>query len=337
MAGANPPDTSPGWAADPADPRGSEAFSLLGNETRLAILLALWEAYDPFAEGTWDPTKGNAVPFSELRERVGMRDSGQFNYHLGKLEGLFVEQTEDGYHLLPAGNEVVRSIVSIAGFEDISLEPTEIGIYCRLCDAPTAITYQNQRLYHVCMECDGDISLGDKHPSGVLGGWVGLNPAALSQREPQAVYSATMTEVYHTFAMRSAGICPWCSGKVESKLHVCDSHDPDTQGPCPTCGRTSEWTTRFVCSVCKHPSQISVSDLSLHHPAVVSFYWGHGIKLGYNDRDTVNLISNLGDVADEELISRDPPRVRVTFVREGDEIQLTYDGELKVVALAEPD
>ena len=34
--------------------------------------------------------------FSELREAVGMRDSGQFNYHLDKLLGTFVRVTEEG-------------------------------------------------------------------------------------------------------------------------------------------------------------------------------------------------------------------------------------------------
>ena len=58
---------------DPAD-----AFALIGNETRLAILEALWAADE------------RPVSFSELRRAVGMRDSAQFNYHLQKLTGHFV-------------------------------------------------------------------------------------------------------------------------------------------------------------------------------------------------------------------------------------------------------
>lgn len=59
-------------AAGTAGPRAIEAFSVLGNETRLSVLLTLWDAYEP-----WD--EEGAVPFSELRERLGRPDSGRFN------------------------------------------------------------------------------------------------------------------------------------------------------------------------------------------------------------------------------------------------------------------
>jgi DNA-binding transcriptional ArsR family regulator len=49
----------------------AEAFAVVGNETRLAILEALWRSPE------------RPVTFSDLRRRVGMRDSAQFNYHLG--------------------------------------------------------------------------------------------------------------------------------------------------------------------------------------------------------------------------------------------------------------
>ncbi|MFT4885030.1 MAG: hypothetical protein ACI8U4_002549, partial [Natronomonas sp.] len=58
-------------AAGAAGPEALDDFALLANETRLGILLALWEAYDPLAED-------NAVSFTELRDRVGLRQGGQF-------------------------------------------------------------------------------------------------------------------------------------------------------------------------------------------------------------------------------------------------------------------
>ena len=48
-----------------------EAFAALTDETRLEILQELWES------------DIQTVPFSELRRAVGIRDPGQFNYHLG--------------------------------------------------------------------------------------------------------------------------------------------------------------------------------------------------------------------------------------------------------------
>ncbi|MEF8884798.1 MAG: helix-turn-helix domain-containing protein, partial [Haloarculaceae archaeon] len=68
-----------------------EAFAALADDTRVDILRALWSDEDQRAT------------FSELREAVGMRDSGQFNYHLDKLVGRFVRKTDDGYELTLAG------------------------------------------------------------------------------------------------------------------------------------------------------------------------------------------------------------------------------------------
>jgi DNA-binding transcriptional ArsR family regulator len=97
-------------AAGAAGPAATEAFKLLGDETRLAILLALWEAHEPFADG-------DAVGFSTLRDRVGTADSGRFNYHLDRLTDHFVRRTDDGYELREAGLTVGRSVIAVAGFE----------------------------------------------------------------------------------------------------------------------------------------------------------------------------------------------------------------------------
>ncbi len=71
-------------------------FDLLSDETRLAIVRAL-------AESRCDDPGRPALTFSELRERVGARDAGRFNYHLGKLRGVLVEKTDAGYRLTPRG------------------------------------------------------------------------------------------------------------------------------------------------------------------------------------------------------------------------------------------
>lgn len=67
-----------------------EAFSLLANEDRLAILDALVRAH----------RRGETpLSFSALRERVGIGDSGRFAYHLRELTGHFVARSSDGYSL----------------------------------------------------------------------------------------------------------------------------------------------------------------------------------------------------------------------------------------------
>lgn len=132
MSETNSAELSLEAAAGAAGPHTTEAFAHLANETRLAILLALWEMYDPHA-------KENAVPFSELYDRVDYGHSGNFSYHLEQLEGQFVRKRADGYELRKPGLKVVRSVIAGAGVEDATLERTPIDQACHHCGARTAV------------------------------------------------------------------------------------------------------------------------------------------------------------------------------------------------------
>lgn len=90
-----------------ADPDGddaardaADALSALASEHRIAILRELAAADEPLS-------------FSTLRERVGMRDTGRFNYHLGELRGRFVNERDGGYVLGHAGERVVLAAADL--------------------------------------------------------------------------------------------------------------------------------------------------------------------------------------------------------------------------------
>jgi len=104
-------------ATRPHDSAVTDAFALLGDGTRLAILLAIWEAHDPADED-------NSLSFSEIFERVDYDDPGNLRYHLGKLEGQFIERTSehDGYALRVPAQKLVRDIVAGVGAHDEWLE-----------------------------------------------------------------------------------------------------------------------------------------------------------------------------------------------------------------------
>lgn len=74
----------------------TDALTVLGDETRIAIVRALAAAEGP-------------LPFSELRRRVGVDDPGRFNYHLSKLREYFVREADGGYTLREAGSRVVAA------------------------------------------------------------------------------------------------------------------------------------------------------------------------------------------------------------------------------------
>jgi DNA-binding transcriptional ArsR family regulator len=97
------------------------AFAAVADELRVGILRELWHADEPLS-------------FSELRERVGVRDSGRFNYHLGELRGRFVEKTGDGYDLRFAGRKLVGGLHSGAYTEEAEpVGPQPVDGSCVAC------------------------------------------------------------------------------------------------------------------------------------------------------------------------------------------------------------
>ena len=312
--------------------RATETFALLGNETRLAILIALWEAYEPFDGDRWDPMETKAVPFEKLQDRIGVVDSDQLAYHLAKLEGTFVEATPAGYQLLTIGHNIVRTIISNVGYRKPNLEPTEIDLSCQFCGSRTAITYQNHRLYVVCTSCEGAFNLGDHHPSGLL--WGGLmNPTGLQSRTPEEIHAAITSEVHNNFATRTGLVCPECIGELDLRVHICEDHEPRHEAPCPACDRQWGTVARFACKTCKQASTWPVALISFTHPLVEAFAWRHGFELGYGLRDmeTSQWVADQHEAAKEELVETDPVQVRITHRNDGEMIQLTFDEELNVI------
>jgi DNA-binding transcriptional ArsR family regulator len=301
-----------------------EAFELLGNEMRLAILLALWDALEPFA-------KSNGVSFSELRERVGTPDSGQFNYHLNKLEGHFIKSTDEGYKLHPAGERVTRVVLGGSGLENPALEPTEIGMPCPRCDASTVITYRDGRLFQLCTECGGNFGETDELPPGTLYTWR-LEPAALANRTPEEVYAAASIGMLHRAVALIDGVCPECSGAIDTELKVCDEHDPGANDVCSNCGRQDEVLVLYQCTVCKFSGGAAPSDLVSQHPAVIAFYYEHGVDLQYDlNFQKVRRVLNLGEAHEQTIESTDPLRIRATVRYEGDELSVLLDEDMSVL------
>lgn len=326
MADTEPSDVhlDPGTAAGG---RAAEAFSVLGNDTRLSILLALWESLEPLAEGS-------AVPFSELRERVGMRDSGQFNYHLDQLTGHFVRQTDDGYVLRGPGKKLVRAVIAGTGIGETNLPPTTLHTACHRCGAEEIeISYREETLYLTCPECEGFIS-GDEFPDGTLAIWE-FDAAGVGHRAPPEMLVAGAITERRRIQMMQAGVCPDCSGSVTETLQLCEDHSTSSGGVCPNCGTLDSARILYECAVCKNwnggPAQLIVTD----HPALISFYYDRGFDVRYDvdDVDAFDRIWHLFWEQDHTLVSTDPVRIRVTAPCDGDQLTMLLDEELEVIEI----
>lgn len=319
-----PLEVAPGEAG----PHATDAFSLLGNETRLAILLALWETYDPHATD-------NMVPFSELYALVDYDDPGSFRYHLRQLDGQFIRHSEDaGYELKVPGRRFIQAVIAGAGVQDATLEPTIIDQPCPFCDEPTVIQYSEGLLIHSCTDCAGVTT--DAAVPGFLSA-VPLDPAGLTNRTPAQIRAASRVAAWRQTQFMFDGLCPACSSPVPRWLDHCPDHDPN--GICDLCGSKYAVVARFECQVCKNHNVSSPKALALFHPAVIAFYEtrGVGTRFQANDFESVRRVFDLMKSHAVEVLADNPLRVAVTVDHDADEIRLTFDENARVIAVNQPE
>lgn len=323
VSDTDPSGSAMASAAGAAGPHATDAFALLGDETRLAILLALWERYDPHDED-------DAVSFSELFAGVDYDNPGNFRYHLGKLEGQFIRQREEreGYELRQPGLKLVRAVVAGAGVRDETREPTEIDQPCPLCDAPTAISYREGVVIQTCTECEGPTPERTE-TEGFLSA-VPFEPAGLVGRTPGELRAASRVAAIRQTQAMFDGVCPTCSGAVDGWLDCCPDHSGEG---CERCGTRFVAWARFQCRVCKDHSTTSPKALTLLHPAGVAFYRDHDVSVRFRADDLASVTRGfeLMDAHEMELASVDPSRVVVTAECEGDDLHLTFDETVAVV------
>ncbi|MDY6764503.1 MAG: winged helix-turn-helix domain-containing protein [Halobacteria archaeon] len=297
----------------------NEAFNALGNEVRIRILQILGESDEP-------------IGFTELRNRVGHDDPGNFNYHLGKLEGHFVRETEDGYVIRKAGRRVIEAVLSGAVTEDVVMEPTRLDIPCPFCNADIEVRYLEERLLIRCTECVG--SFGDIEPTtpaiqSLPHGTLTLShlpSAGIKDRTPRELLDTAQAWTYYQFVIVANDICPRCSGPVEHSVDICSNHETDK----PICDQCQ---TRFAimqvdrCVNCGHERRGGFSHHLLGNPRVRTFFETRGV-----DPIAPNY-ENLSPIYDyeEEVLSTDPFEARFTFTVDGDDLVVTVNNDLNIV------
>jgi hypothetical protein len=284
-----------------------DMFSTVANDTRFEILRALWAAHTE-NPGAVDGRDREPVPFSRLRERVGVRDSGRFNYHLDELVPQFVRNREDGYVLTHAGSQMIGTAVSGVYTEtDAELDDAVLGACSEPdCGGTLMANYDSGHITVNCDTCDLRVVM---HVPPIL---VETHDI---EANPGVVQQFTLTEMQRLVR----GFCPLCSGPVENRVvgYLADGTARERVGVthvCEECGNVSHTT-----------AVLSVAD----HPAVVSLLYDAGID--YRD---IALWQPPREVEFEETIESEAP-VRVAVAMTADEETLTavMDENLDVVEL----
>lgn len=306
------------------------AFSLLANETRFEIVRALWELYDPQDRGHVvkfaDLYEGDAaVAFSELYDRVGYDDTGNFNYHLERLTDHFVRRTDGGYELTEAGFEVARAVIAGTVSDRPRVDPTEIEERCPRCEAPVVVDYDDHHLHVSCTECLGlwQNAAGD---DGVVF-TLPLPPTGLAERTLTEAFHATIA--YNSNRIRSFvdGVCPDCSSVVETSVDVCETHDLADRGGCPACHRQHAVEVTVACTRCKSVSRGPLTIAILAHPAVTAFYHDHGLDHQFSTWESFGRAQTVT----ETVLDTDPLRVRVVIPCGDERLRVDLDASLAAV------
>lgn len=306
VSDADGPDESPKTDQDdPTTMEGSkepaggstppaEAFGTIANQVRVGILRALFGAEEPRS-------------FSDLREEVGVDDSGRFNYHLGELEGRFVRNGEAGYELTYAGRQVIGSIHSGIYTDQVTMDPVDAG-QCLFCDGRLRATYEDEIVEVRCVDCEQTVSKFGVAPTLVEG---------FDQSELPLAFSRWIVT---GFQRTMRGFCPNCSGRTR----LSNTEKSPGQG--------AVLTVVYTCDVCGSPFQGPIGLIVLDHPEVVAFHDEHEI----DPQETLvwEIPWLLDDTASKE--GEDPLRVRVTPEIDGDRISLVLDEDMSVVSV-DPD
>ena len=295
-------DTPTDRSSEHMDP--AESFAVLGNETRLAILQALWDAPE------------RPVSFSDLRATVGATESAGFNYHLKKLAEHFIRKTEDGYDFRYAGEQVIRAILTGSFTEHPSLAPFDIEGSCVDCGGTLQARYEEETLSVECAECE---RLHSRYP---------FPPGALVDRDREEVLDAYDRWVRHRFDAATGGICAECGGRMDAGLVLPSDLDGETWCKYPLSVGVS-----LRCERCDRRVVAAVGMALLSLPAVAEFYRDHGVDLEAIPYWQIPWAIDDGMTT---VVSTDPDRVAVAIGLDDDTMTVTLDPDLAVAEIERP-
>lgn len=284
-----------------------DAFSVLGDETRLRILLVLVEV-------ARERGLGEGLTFSELRGRVGVEDSGRFNYHLSQLRDGFVEKADGEYVARFPGLAVVSAVYAglyTDGDADADGSHTATTDRdCQLCSRPLQIHYEDNALWLECPE------------HGAMDRYSAVPPGAATGRSLEELARTVYTRVLVNLFLARHRVCLQCWGVTTIEYPVEQPHVSE---------RFAEefvWA-RLRCTRCWNQLRPPLRTVVATHPVVLGAFR----ERGYDLMETVRQVARIGDeqVCETELHGTDPPGATLRIELEGETLVLTVDETCTVV------
>jgi len=277
-------------------------FELLADETRLSIIRELADADGP-------------LPFAELRTRIGVRDSGRFNYHLDKLLGQFVAKTDAGYRLTETGDRIDGALEAGTYTLADSIDPVALEDPCPVCGGQQRLHYEDKIVRTEC-DCFAEARFH-------------LPPSAIGAFDPETFPEVSDRYLKTTFYRITSGFCPYCDGQVRAEVGPVLSPDqsPEELSPAEIERAREAPQAHFECTRCDREFGAGLTSGLLFHPTVVSFYHEHGVDIRSEPYWQFK-----GFATDRERIrSHEPFRAAVTYRIDDDGLTLVVDDSLEVI------
>lgn len=294
-------DGRPPEEATEAVDRAADVFRELGDPTRVGIIAELVSAQ----------RAGQApLSFGEIRRRVGVSDSGRFNYHLNQLQPRFVQSVDGGYEPRYAAILAERLVAAPAvSTETVSLEGP-VDRPCVLCGDQPHARFTSDRLTVTCATYDEQL-LGIPVP-----------PAVAADRSLSGLVDFAEAYGWNQFSMAVEDLCPHCWGPIETAF---SPGEPDVDIPSEA---VSSVQVDFECRRCGHHFTMPLRLVVRDHPAVAGFHYDHGIDL-----------SEHGLLACYEAMAvssaeTDGDHATLAFERDGDSLEVEANDDLEITAVS---
>lgn len=234
------------------DHSSADAFALVGNEIRAAILRA-------FGDARLEERSMPTLSFSDIRDRADLDvDSGQFNYHLQQLVGHYLERRDEGYRMRPEGRLLYQTLRAGTFDPDDSRATIDAGFACYYCATDVQATFGEGTARVQCPGCEYLYDIAAVPPGSFVDGEPDLS--RVSEYNYQQHFS---------FAR---GVCPTCGNAVTT-----DVLDPSAV-PFPGAEKHEIYVYRS-CDHCGAQIYLSIGESLLPDPGLISFCYDHGVDV----------------------------------------------------------